>query len=342
MDSIHLIKSLKKEVSNHLNSNDITFCNELIANGVVDEEQEEILEDYITNLSEKGASFSEIEKISNYLSIYLTINQSLLFSYNLQSDSKLKIPNKYYAAAPKDFESLMVVLPDLKIIIKADNFNKVMGYGNRFSKVSNLISIKTYYNKDKNQWHLLQEGSFINAYYPYFSIACPEHCDSYIETTINRFVNDNPIPTFIGECKMSPKRECICMREKGVNQYYNCPSLSDCFALVMMCFDRWKNRPVRSNTAKSKTYNDQGVSTIFIQTQETSKSTTTFKEITIRESADYIAKMRSHGWKVKNRLSPCEHRRREHTRHLKNGKIVNVRGSIVNKGNIKAIYKIKD
>lgn len=342
MDSIHLVKSLKKEVASHLNSNDITFCDELIANGIINEEQEKMQNDYLNKLIESGSSFSEIEKIANYLSIYLNLNQCLLFSYTLPTKSNLKIPSKYYAEAPNDFESLLVVLPDLKMIIKADNFNKQMVYGNQINKASNLISIKTYYNKTKNEWYLLQEGSFLNAYYPRFSIACPNHCDSYIETTISQYVNDETIPTFIGECKMSPKRECICMRDKEAKQYFNCPSLSDCYAIVMMCFDRWKNRPVRTNTAKATTYNDEGVSTIFVQTRENSKEPATFKEVTIRDSANYIATMRAHGWKVKNRLSPCEHHRRGHLRHLKNGKIVYVRGSIVNKGHAKPIYKIKD
>ena len=342
MDSIHLLKSLKKEVSSHLSSNDIAFSNELISTGVIGEELEEINEKYMKSLVEKGMSFSEIEKKANHIDIYITLNRSLLFSYNLEQNSMLKIPTKYYAEAPKDFESLMVVIPNLKIIIKAENFNKKMGYGTQFNKASNLICIKTYYNKRKDEWFLLQEGSFLNAYYPRYSIACPEHCNAYIETTINRYYDDTPIPTYIGECKMSPNRECICIRNKEAKEFFNAPSLSDCYALVMMCFDRWKNRPVRINTAKSKTYNDEGVSTIFVQTQDDHKSTTSFKEIPIRNTATYIANMRSHGWKVRNRLSPCEHCRREHIRHLKSGKIVTVRSSIVNKGKAKAIYNIKD
>ena len=109
----------------------------------------------------------------------------------------------------------------------------------------------------------------------------------------------------------------------------------------MMCFDKWQNRPVISNTNKSKTYNDNGVSTIFIQTHSESKQSDSFKEVTLRECAEYVSNMRAHGWSVRNRLSPCEHIRREHIRHLKNGKVVHVKSSVVNKGNTRTIYQIK-
>ena len=344
MNSIRLIESFKKEVQSHLTSKNIAFCNNIISSGIGDKEKEDMITYYLEDLKKAGASFSKITDPANRIDIYLTVHQSLLFSYDLPSFDSLKIPSKYYALAPLNFESLLIALPNSKIIVKAEYFSKKMGYGSRFDKTGNLVCIKTYFNKSKDEWILLQDSSFIDTYYPHFSISRPSYCNAYIGTTINTYFGNIPIPIFPEECKMSQNREHICEREQALHEYYGSALLSDYYALVMMCFDKWKNRPVRTNTSKSKKYDDCGISTIFIQTppnQTTQKKVSNFKEVPLRECANYISTMRSRGWKVINRLSPCEHIRREHTRHLKSGKIITARSPIVNKGNTRAIYQIK-
>ncbi len=340
MDSIYLLKSLKKEVQGHLNSQAIAFCNEILADGVIGTEKINKIKDYLDHLEDAGVPHLEITEIANRIDIYLSIQQCLLFSYNLPSNSPLKIPQKYYSPAPPDFESLLVALPNQKIMIKAENFNKKLGYGAREDKAGNLICIKIYYKKSNKEWMLIQDGSFIETYYPRFSIWCPLPCDAYIETTINEYYNNIPIPAFPEECKLSPNREHICVREQQAKEYFGCASFSDYYALVMMCFDKWKNRPIRQNTNKAKTYDDLGVSTIFVQSHLESETFNSFKEVPLRESASYVDSMRARGWKIENRLSPCEHVRREHTRHLKSGKVVHVRSAVINKGNTRPIYKI--
>ena len=342
MNSINLIKSLKKEVQGHLTSNDIAYCNDIIANGITGKEKEEAIANYLYSSKKSGSAISNIAETANRMDVYLTISQCLLFSYNLELGESIQIPQKYYAPAPKNFESLLIVLPNSNLIIKAETFNRNFGYGMYSNKAGNLICIKLYYNISKNKWTMLQEASFIDTYYPRFTTPCVSPCDAYVKTCINEYKSNIPIPVFPGECKLSPNRVHICELEQELREICGLASFYDYYALAMMCFEKWKNRPIKQNTNKSKTYNDAGISTIFLETPPEAKQPSGFKEIPLRECADYEAKMRARGWTVKNRLSPCEHERRAHIRVLKSGKVVSVRGSIVNKGNQRAIYKVKN
>ena len=342
MNSISLIKSLKKEIQGHLTSKDIKLCNNIIESGITGKEREETVTNYLCYLNKSGYTFSDIEETANRMDIYLTMSQCLLFSYNLKFSDSLQIPRKYYAPAPKNFESLLIAIPNSNLIVKAQTFNQNLGYSTRSDKTGNLICIKLYYNREKGKWSMLQEASFIDTHYPRFTVPCPSPCSAHVKTCIYKYESDIPIPLFTGECKLSPNRVNICELERELHELCGLASFYDYYALAMMCFDKWKNRPIRQNTNKSKSYNDLGVSTIFLETRPETKQQTDFKEVPLKESARYESQMRAKGWIVKNRLSPCEHERRAHTRVLKSGKIVRVRGSIVNKGNTKAVYKIQN
>lgn len=343
MNSVQLIESFRKEVKSHLSNKDIAFCDDIMSReDMTEEKKEKLTTKYLTRLAIKKKSYELIAETANRMDIYMSIHDCLLFSYNTSISGTLKIPEKYYAPAPADFESMLIALPNSDAVIKVQNFKKKVFCGSRRDKVGNLICIKTYFNSSKDDWRLLQDSSFIDAYYPHFSIDCPLHCDAYVETAINVPTNEKLVKSVcMGlECKMSDRRTCICEREQELNKYWGSSFLKDYYALAMMCFDKWKNRPMRSNTKKQENYDDADVSTILIQTPPEKEEKETFKEIYLRDYSNYVSTMRARGWKVRNRLSPCEHVRREHVRHLKSGKTVVVRSTVVNKGKTKAIYKV--
>ena len=74
--------------------------------------------------------------------------------------------------------------------------------------------------------------------------------------------------------------------------------------------------------------------------KEFSTSYTDHRFITIRDTIRYE---RRHGSKHSHHSSPCEHYRRGTIRHYKNGKTVEIKGTVVNKGKqSNTIYKVKE
>ena len=75
MDSIHLVKSLKKEVQGHLTSKDIEFCKKIIKNGITGKEKEDMTTDYLNTLAQSNVKFTDIAETANRIDIYLIVYQ---------------------------------------------------------------------------------------------------------------------------------------------------------------------------------------------------------------------------------------------------------------------------
>lgn len=109
------------------------------------------------------------------------------------------------------------------------------------------------------------------------------------------------------------------------------------FAYIAKIFaDR--HRLTRKNSKLREQYKDKpSVNILATKIKETDS-----REVPLllyaKNESEYRART---GTKHASHASPREHIRREHVRHLKSGKTVVVRGSIVNKGREKTIYQIK-
>ena len=132
-----------------------------------------------------------------------------------------------------------------------------------------------------------------------------------------------------------------CQREQGVKELYGF-ILPDCYALVMMCHDRWVSRPQRTGTRREATFQDYGVGVIGYQSEDTrSRTSTVFREVPLKGYSAVAGEMTRDGWRIGDRLLPTEHERRAHSRTLRSGKIVAIRAATVNKGKGRPEHRIE-
>ena len=145
----------------------------------------------------------------------------------------------------------------------------------------------------------------------------------------------------LNECMIGSRRSKICPQEIDCVKEFGM-GLRDFHALVVMCFDRWQNRPMKTTSKKRESYNNMGVSAIVPKTPQWEHVSEGFREIQLRDYPEFIRQTRASGYHVEDRASPCEHERRGHIRTLKDGRKIYVRPSIINKGGEKVVYKIID
>ena len=103
----------------------------------------------------------------------------------------------------------------------------------------------------------------------------------------------------------------------------------------------------RHCTSKLKEYNrsadDNGLGVQTLSPTMYTEISNSIKWISIKEFHNYEKESNKNSGVTGTHKPPCEHYRASHTRVLKNGKIITVKASIVNKGKTdeKPIYSIK-
>ena len=107
-----------------------------------------------------------------------------------------------------------------------------------------------------------------------------------------------------------------------------------------MCHDRWRKRLLISGTKKHEAYPSMGVTAVMAKTPQWEHMSEGFREVQLQDYPDFAEHSRASGFRVENRSSPCEHERRGHMRTLKDGRVVYVRPSIVNKGGERVVYTL--
>ena len=344
MTAIEMLKTFKAEGERCLTKKDIAFCHDLIRNGVVGMERIDAVSNYI--IDEKKEEFRRdgldaAERLGNYFENYLTVSQGLLFSHTGK-----KPASSYYRPAPADMKSVIVVLPDKGILIKTENFEDGAWYGDRRDKSGMLIVVKIF--MFENEWRLLYDGSFIDTFYPRYSMYClrSSKCDKYNPKQMRIVLPEHVVKgskdynDFKAECFMGRNGVNICNREIFSGEEYGL-TLTDYYAIAVESFERWQRRPIRSGTQKTESYNDYGVCALTVETPpDGNLKRQEFKEVRLKEYHSYTTSRRLAGWTVANRLSPHEHERREHPRTLASGKTIMVKKAIVNKGKGKTVYKV--
>ena len=164
-------------------------------------------------------------------------------------------------------------------------------------------------------------------------------CPVYIAASLMYHTGRDISATFSTECKMGPNRSKICPFELETSKLYGI-GLQGFLAVATMCFDRWRKRPMRSDTKKTESFPERGV-TFIINMPQWEHVSGGYREVRLREYPDIARQIQSKGRSVDNRASPCEHERRGHIRTLRDGRKINVRPSIVNKGGEKVVYRIE-
>ena len=337
-----LLDSFRKHAKGYLNPSDLAFCESTINQGSTLSEKRRILTDYISETSRNaGKTAQETSIICNYIENYQSIFESLLLSYVSVGDNLPQIAEKHYKETIPMDVMILLVLPMYGLIIRVEKYSENAWHGSREDRAGNLMVVRVFRERSRDDWGLIFDGSFIDTHYPYYSTTCSIKCDSNIKTDLYMRMQDGSLMTTpLPECRMSPNRERICQRAKGIADGLG-TSQVDFLGLVMMCYDKWKNRPIRQGTKKANTYSDKGVSTVFVGTPPGKGQIPIFREVRLSEITKQTETLRASGWKIENRASPVEHDRREHTRTLKSGKVVPIRGSVVNKGKGQAIFRIE-
>ena len=336
-----LLDSFRRHVLGQLGSEEQKFCNDVIGQGVSNLDTKDMVNDYISSIVlNTSKSKQEIAEICNSIENYLSLFHSLLLSYSPVVSGTLQIAEKYSQPLLSANDSLIVVLPLHSLLIRANVFSEKAWYGSREDKTGKLVVVKAF-SECEDDWGMIFDGSFIDSYYPHFSATCQLRCEARIDTTLFLEIR-NGIQMAIphSECKLSPNRVRICRCATGILAEYNMTQ-TDFYNLAMMCYDKWQNRPVRQGTKKSGTYNSRGVSAVFVGTPHEKGASPLFREVRLTEVSEHAEQLKASGWKIEGRASPVEHERRGHTRTLKNGKIVDVKGSVVNKGKSQAVYHIE-
>ena len=339
--AVELIESFKNYFRNRLSPTDRAYCDQIISLGVDDRERFELLSAYIemeTNL--KGLDYVAIGELSNSMGNYIAVLCGLLLSYSPLNKVSAHIPEKYYISAPKGLRVALTAIPHNNIIILAEKYSDNAWYGSKQDKSGNLLTIKVF--KEEKGWHLIYDGGFIDAQYPRYSVSCHGSggCRAYMKADLNFYSRqcDTP-PVNVTECLMSPNRAKICPLDIEFSKAYGL-GLCGILALVVMCYDRWQNRPVSTGTKKWESYSGMGVSAIVTATPQWEHISEGFREVRLHDYPEYVQQTRASGFHVENRSSPCEHERRGHMRTLKDGRMVYVRPSVINKGGEKVVYKV--
>ena len=336
-----LLDSFREHVQRQLSRKEQEFCNNVIGRGLPALETRDMITDYISSITRNAhKSSQEIAEICNSIENYLSLFQSLLLSYSPAEDGALNIAEKYSQPLLSTNDSLVVVLPLHGLLIRANIFSEKAWYGSREDKTGTLVVVKAF-SEYEGDWGMVFDGSFIDSYHPHFSATCHFKCDSRIDTTLFlEMRNGAQLTVPHSECKLSPNRARICRCAIGILNEYKMTQ-ADFYKVAMMCYDRWQNRPIKQGTKKSSTYNSQGVSAVFVGTPPGQGTSPLFREVRLTDVSEHAEQLRASGWKIEGRASPSEHERRGHTRTLKNGKVIDVKGSTVNKGKGQAVYHIR-
>lgn len=350
--SVRVLEEFRKIRLGKLTPEMISICDDIIADpGCSRFSWEKPLDDYLISFAKtKKLSLIEVADKATHMDHYIALGKSLLFAY---PDKK---PNeKYYTIAPDDFESVIVVLSK-KMKNSYNSDDKVSGlvlvakkfvedlawYNTNKDRSSRMICVQLFSVLDTGELGLIYDASFLDSFYPRYSLECPQK-DCGNRNEINLFIDteERRKIRMIPECYMNPKKEALCLEVRERIPYFGL-SPRDLYAIAVECFDKWKTRPKRANTAKVKKYNDQGISAITVESDiATRVKRESFMEVPLVRYTEYVKERRACGWHVENRLSPREHERSAHTRTLKSGKVVFVRSTTVNKGNrVQVIHKI--
>lgn len=337
-----LIESFINDTQNHLTREDRAFCDKLISQRLNEYQMDDLVSDYILKAGhQRNLELRDAQKLALYIENYITVFAGLLLSYSPDKNSPLSIPKKYYRPVPQGFKKALIVVPQHNLIIKGDASPGEAWYGSKRDKAGMLVLVGVF--KYTNRWLLFHHGRFIDTHYPRFSVECPiyEDCPAYTKSGLlfDCHTGDGVSEMNSADCKMGPNRAHLCMYEKEFTNKYGI-NLTDLYALTAMCYDRWQRRPVKIKSKRRESYNDMGVSHIVPKTPQWEHMSEGFREIQLREYPNLVETIRTHGYHIENRMSPCEHERRGHMRTLKDGRKIYVRPSIVNKGGEKVVYRV--
>jgi len=338
--STELMGLFKKEAQGRIPEAGVAYCDRLVSQALSDAQ----ISDAVTGYAEKqrlkwGFDLSTATALTQHMLNYIAVTGGLLLSYSPPKDGQIQIPETYYTSLPHDFTTTLVAIPRHNILISAYRCADKAWYGSRQEKAGALLTFKVF--RMENDWQLLYDGSFIDTHYPRFSLSCAviQECHAYSGSDLTFSTRNGNTGIFRTECKMGPNRSQICIYEKELTNTFGV-GLLGFLAILLMCYSRWQNRPMRIGTKKAESYPGMGVAYI-ASTPQWEHTSGGFREVQLREYPDFVKQMRSRGWSVENRSSPCEHERRGHMRTLKDGRMVFVRPSIVNKGGEKIVYLIE-
>jgi hypothetical protein len=340
LSAAELIESFKNQFYYQLSIADRKYCDRIISQGLNEQEITKILPDYIDKECRvRDLDLSPARELASRIENYSAVFNSLLLSYSPQKNASARIPERYYKPAPRSLGMTLVALPHHNIIIRIEKHSNEAWYGTQRNKAGALLSIKVF--KKENEWRLMYDGSYIDTQYPRYSMTChvSSECRANVDITTNFLVRGRTSIMHITECMMSPNRSKVCPLEAEYTKAHGM-GLSDFLALVLMCYDRWQNRPISLRTKKWESYSDMGVSILMPKTPQWEHISEGFREIQLRDYTEFVEQARASGFRVENRASPCEHERRGHMRTLKDGRKVYVRPSIVNKGGEKIVYRV--
>ena len=337
--AIDLLTSYRNQIYKSLSVEDRVFCNQIISQENNSQCISKFIEDYVNQeRNNRHLNQTHLAELSFNICNYMSLFYSLLLSYSNKKNTTLTIPEKYYKSVPNNFLDSTIIIPGLGLIVIIEKLANFAWFGNNKDKAGNVYIIYIYTNE--KIWQLKYHVNFIDKQYPRLSILCEgsDECRIFTETTFNIRKPDDSIIDYSG-CLMNPNRLKICPRESAFSKKTGV-CLQDIIALVLMCFDKWKNRPVRAGTKKWDSFTDTDVSVYIPKTPQWEHSSEGFREVQLRDYFEFAKQNKTGGYKIENRSSPCEHNRRGHTRTLRDGRKVLVRPSIVNKGGEKVIYKV--
>ena len=335
-----LIESFKNNTYKHLSREDRLFCEKCISREMNEQQIYYLTLDYIHEQGNKrNLELLEADKLARDIANYITVYRGLLLSYSPPKGMLQNIPEKYYRAAPRSLGMALITIPSHNIIITTSVTPGEAWYGSQRHRAGMMLFMEI--NLYNGKWIIVHRGNFIDTHYPRFSLDCKivEDCPAYVESCIVYDDGDGISDLFSTECKMSPNRSHLCLFEKFAMDTYRL-GLTGFHAIVQMCYERWEKRPMRSDTKIQKSYSDRGVSYVMADSPQWEHVSGGFREVQLRDYPIYIQQTKAKGFHVENRISPCEHERRGHIRTLSDGRKINVRPSIVNKGGEKIVYKV--
>ncbi|MDR2569663.1 MAG: DUF1186 family protein, partial [Oscillospiraceae bacterium] len=263
LSASELMEQFKKEAQRMIPKSGIAYCERLISQGLSDTQISNAVTAYIKNQrSSWGFDITATTALVEYMMNYITVTDGLLLSYTMQKDGRVhQIPESFYKSTPRDFARTLVAIPYHNIIISAYWCADEAWYGSQQGKTGALLTIKIY--RKERTWQLLCDGSFIDTHHPRFSLSCvasPE-CALYSESSLTFSMLGGNSKIFGSECKLGPNRSRICVYEKELTNKFGV-GLSGFLAILLMCHNRWRNRPMRIGTKKSESYSGEGIAYI--------------------------------------------------------------------------------
>jgi len=336
-----LIKSFEAQCRRQLTTADREFCDRLATQGINEMQIRAAIMSYVSKESRtRGLKMESATLQHTNMENYISVSRSLLLSYSPPKAGTALTLGKFYIPVPQSMDMTLVVIPQYSILLKVSKRSNEAWYGSKRDNAGVLFSIKVF--KKEDDWRLICDGSYVDTQYPRFSISCQlsSKCRAYVETDLGFYVGGDATSSVVTECRMSPNRSKVCPMEIKSSRTYGL-GLSDFLAIVLMCYSRWQKRPMSAGTRKQESYSGSGVALI-ARTPQWEHISEGFREVQLREYPDLARQMRAGGWNIDNRASPCEHERRGHMRTLKDGRVIYVRPSIVNKGGEKVVYRVSE